>query len=427
MKDKTIAVTFQNMVQFYSLKNGLDYLINKGYVVDIYVPTNNDNIGFAEMFNETYSLLVNLGYSPLRDLDNSKTYKILLEPYPMDIYYKFNFQYRIKYKYAPIAAKPNLTCNPENNIYYDAILCYGPYDADYLKVYANTYIIGNLKYINYTRNATLQHNKPVLLYLPTYGTSSSIDDVIDALKALQKDYYIITKFHHGTSYLQDEKNRIEKIKSISNEYYDHSTQLIDLLAKTHVVLSDNSGAIFESLYASVPVAVFTDDLNKNKLGSFDTTQYEIVHKDFIPFTSNPSEISKILEKAMSEKYIEKQKRLKDILFYNSSNPVEDFANVIESYLNDNINLKYKALHDILIEDYSGKINLINNLYSQIQNLNQNLDNMQTVYNQNISDLKKDITQKDKILSYYENGKLYKLANSIYKKYHKLIGKGKNYE
>lgn len=421
MKDIcNIAVTIQNLVQFYSLQKGIDALISKDYTVDIYVPINNDDSGIGDMFNETYEALFKLGYTPMRNLDSTKHYKILLEPYPMDIYYKFNFQYRLKYKYAPIAAKPNLTCNPENNIFYDAIFCYGSYEANYLKAYSNTYIIGNLKYMDFHRAPVFRKNKPVLLYLPTYGPSSSIDNIIDSLKLLKNDYYIVTKFHHGTSYLHYEKTRIEKLKCISDEYYDHSTQLIDLLAKAHVVLSDNSGSIFESLYAGVPVAIFSDNLNDNKLENFNTTQFEIVSKGYIPYTNNTSEISKILKEAISEEYIRKQETLKEVLFHDSQNPVKDFIEVIELYMNDNIDTKYKAIHDILIKNYQDKINLINNLNTIITEKNKELEALKT-------NSEKILSQKDKIISYYENGKLYKLSNKFYRTYHKLIGKGGNYE
>lgn len=37
MKNKNIAVTIQNMVQYYSITYGIDALIKHGYNVDIYI------------------------------------------------------------------------------------------------------------------------------------------------------------------------------------------------------------------------------------------------------------------------------------------------------------------------------------------------------------------------------------------------------
>ena len=59
-------------------------------------------------------------YMPKRLPDNTE-YKILLEPYPTDKYFKINHTYRIKYPYSLVAAKPDPSFKPDWNIYYDAI------------------------------------------------------------------------------------------------------------------------------------------------------------------------------------------------------------------------------------------------------------------------------------------------------------------
>ena len=51
MKNKYIAVTIQNYVQFYSIKNALDILIKYGVNVDFYVPFAKDDWGLKEMFD----------------------------------------------------------------------------------------------------------------------------------------------------------------------------------------------------------------------------------------------------------------------------------------------------------------------------------------------------------------------------------------
>ena len=463
---KNIAITFQNLVQFYSMKHGIDALIAKGYPVDIYVPINNDDSGVGDMFTETYDKLINMGYSPIRELDPSKHYKILLEPYPMDIYYKFNFKYRIKYKYAPISAKPNLTLNPENNIFYDCILCYGNYESNYLRVYSNTKLIDYLKYINF-KKSEVNSNKKVLLYLPTYGDSSSIDNIIDSLALLKDDYYIITKFHHGTSFLKSELYRIDKLKSISDEYYDHSTSLEQLLQKVQIVLSDNSGSIFEALYSKTPVAVFCSDPNKNKIDNFNTTQYKLIQKGYIPYTNDPLKIKSVLEQALTQDIINKQTDLSNSLFFHSDNPVENFVSIIESYLTDNIDTDYKNMHDVLLNNYISKINTINDYKNQYDillsdyNNNKNIINdlsekntsLNELHNQKdneienlkkneiedlkekeilndkihdleekIQELEKQVSFQSKTISFYENGKLYKVSKKIYILYYKLFKK-----
>ena len=431
-KDKNIAITFQNLVQFYSMKNGIDALIHKGYTVHIYIPFCNDSSGFGDMFDATYHYLTNLGYTLFQTVKDDINYKLLLEPYPMDWYIKINSKYRLKYKYSLLSAKPNLVYKPENNICYDAILCYGLYEANILKNFSNVELIGNLKYINLKKLDKPSTQKKILLYLPTYGNVSSIDSITDQLLKLKNQYYIITKLHHGTSFLQEEKNRINKLKNISDEYYDHRIELAQLLSKVDIVLSDNSGSIFEALYAQKPLAIYSEDINSNKIGNFNTIQYQLVHQGYIPYTNNLENIDFILEQALSAETINKQMEIRNKLFYFPENPIKEFVQIIEKYLNDNVDNNYKALHDVLIENYQNYIeenkhlkSLVSSTDSKILDLSSTISNIeQKIQKQNltIEKYQKEIQTKDLIIHYYENGKLYKLSKKIYQSYYKLKNK-----
>ena len=426
MEKRDIAVTVQNFVQFYSIKKGIDELIKRNYKVDIYIPHTDDASGIGKMYDETYNELINTNYSLKRNTDKNLSYKVLLEPYPMDIFLKFNFDYRLKYKYSLLSAKPNLVYRPEDNIYYDAILCYSPYDANFLNVYSKTELIGNLKYINFKRNP--EHSvKPILLYLPTYGDVSSIDSIIKQLDKLKDKYYLVTKLHHGTSSLVNEAERIEKLKNISDECYNHTTELAKLLEKADVVLSDNSGAIFETLYAQVPLAIFSENINKNKLGNLDTTQYKLVQENYIPYTNDVNQIENVLELAMSNEYIVKQKELSNNLFYRPESPVKEFADLIEKYLTNNVDLTFKQVHDVLVNDYVTKIEHINELQTTLANSNTDYNQLQSILNGKnlqIQNLENNIKEKDCIIMYYETGKLYKISKKIYNLYFKIFKRSK---
>lgn len=334
-------------------------------------------------------------------------------------------------------AKPDPSLKPDWNIYYDAILCHSQYEASYLKVYSKTILIGPLNNKITERNP--KKGKPNLLYLPTYGTLSSIDELLETLKELKTNYNLIIKLHHGTTFLNDEKNRVNELKYIADECYDLTTSLSELLAKSDVVLSDNSGAIFEALYNNIPVAIFSNNINK-KLGDFDTIQYELVSSGIIPYTNNPNNINQVLSAACSTEYIEKQNKISDELFYNDENSQTAFLNIIKNFIDDNINLKYKQLHDVLLEDYRYKSNSINKLNSEkasllnkinfknqqidnLRNLNSNSEEIINKLNNNINDLNNKIKQQDLILYEYNNFFLYKLARKIYKVYFKIF-KGK---
>lgn len=187
MANKTkrdIAITFENFIQYQSLKYGIDYLIEKGITIDIYVPINNTGSGFGDMYNDIFEHLKSNGYNVYRKSNNEIIYKILLEPYPMDAYFKFNYEYRLKYKYG-LSAKPDPVYKPEWNIFYDAILVNGKYEAEFFDVYAKPHIIGNLKYVNYKKE--FKENEKTILYLPTYGDLSSIEKIADTLIDLKKN------------------------------------------------------------------------------------------------------------------------------------------------------------------------------------------------------------------------------------------------
>lgn len=423
---KDIAIVIENLIQFQYIENGINTLLSNNISLDIYVPTSKYSDGFDNLFDNAYNYLQKNNYMPKRLPDNTE-YKILLEPYPTEKYFKINHTYRIKYPYSLIAAKPNPSFRPDWNICYDAILCHSEYEASYLKTYAETITLGPLKPKFSKSNS--HKEKPILLYLPTYGDLSSIDELINIFNNLKNKYYIIIKFHHGTIFLNNEKDRLEQLKSLADEWYDLNTSLSYLLSKCDIVLSDNSGAIFEALYNDVPVAIFAKNINK-KLGEFDTIQHDLVGSDIIPYTNNPNDILKILSLCCSDKYKSIQKNIKDKLFYMSENPEQEFLNIIKSYLNDNINSKYKQLHDVLKNDYnlnSLSINTLkkenHSLYNQIENAIgeiQNLENKIVESENIICTLNNKIEQQNKILALYNNNYIYKAANKIYKLYCKIF-------
>ena len=443
--NRNIAVVIENLIQFQSIKNGIDALKKNQINVDIYVPTSNDKNGFKDIFNDAFNKLQKMGYAPKREKNPDVNYKILLEPYPMDYYFNFKYVYRIKYKYGPLSVKPNPVYKPEWNLCYDGIFCFGNYEAELLNIYSQTHIIDNLKYINFKKIKS-NKEKPVVLYLPTYGDVSSIDYIINSIDELKEKYTFITKLHHGTSFLKDEKNRVNILKKISDECYDQNTELVELLKNIDVVLSDNSGSIFEAIYAQVPVAIFSNDINSNKLGDFNTTQFELVNQGFIPFTNKPNDIKKILKEALSLEYINKQKELRKLLFSISDKPEERFITIIKKYLNDDVNNRNKQLHDFFKNDYFHKEKTcklmkdeieknriqIKELESILESKNITLKNLKNELNINNSELiikkneilvkNKELEKKDKIIYNYENGKLYNIAKKAYKVYFKFTRK-----
>lgn len=434
--ENKIAIVIINYIQFVNIKPGIDELISRGHTIDIYCPKGDkENEGYSNLFEDNVKILKKMGYNVYREVDTARKYKILLEPYP---FMKIKAKYKIKYRYGTLSAKPNIVYgNPQNYIFYDAILCGGSYDANYLSNYAKTYITGNMKYINFTKKVKNKNNKKILLYLPTYGSCSSLDLIGEYLNNLRKNYYVIAKLHHGTAFLKKEHSRKINLEKSVDELYDLHKDLSELLSIADVVLSDNSGAIFEAIYAEVPVAIFSNDINQNKWGNFNTTQYELCKKGIIPYTNNLKEIPKIIEKALSPDIYQKQITWNRKNLYHPKDQIKDFVKIIEMYLSDQIDQRYFDFHTEYkkhyFELYEYKLQtpaLINNQEIQIQNLTLNIshqkeetETLQKKLSEAENKLNKsedkliqkqtEIEELQKKLYYYETGKLYRIAKKIY--------------
>ena len=118
-----------------------------------------------------------------------------------------------------------------------------------------------------------------------------------------------------------------------------------------VVLTDNSGSIFESLYVNVPVCVFCDDINANNIGEFNTTQFELYKSGILPYTNKCKDINKIVDLALSKEISGRQKAWAKENFHYSNNSSSEFADAVELYLTDDINDRYYSFHKTFAKDY----------------------------------------------------------------------------
>lgn len=411
---KKIAITIQNFVQFYSLKNYINTADN--VIIDLYVPISINDLGFDGMFDDIYNYLKKEKYRVYRKVKKIR-YDILLEPYPMDIYFKFNYKFRIKYKYCAISAKPHLTYKVDDNIYYDAILCHSTYEQEIMDCFAKTFLVGRTCFYNFQKKKLGKIK--TILYLPTYGDLNSINDIADELKKLSKNYNIIVKEHHGTNYLNLDKEKKNKLSETFSKVYDSTYSLTKLLELADVVLTDNSGAIFESLYANVPVCIFSKKIDSCSTTALPSLQQQLVESGEIPYTNNVKELESIIIKAVSKNMINKQHKLHDSLF-----PIPDkdilssFTNVINMFLDMPNSLLFKRinLHRTIIDKYVETENIISSLQIQTSELQNNI-NSEIEKNRIISEQNFMLTSENKNLKQeldsYKNGKLYKISTKIY--------------
>ena len=382
-KEEKIAVVMYNYIQYLSIMPGIRELIKQGYDVDFYVAKFNDSFGWDDIQADVLKVLKKEGYKVYRKSQNIH-YKIVLEPYLND--FTKDAKYYIRYRYGPLCTtKPNKVMLPKLLLHFDCAICSGPYEEKILNPYANTVAVADLKYMNFKRNnKPRKDGKKVLLYLPTFDKESSIDQIANELGKLKKQYYIIGKFHHGTSFLHIENERLDKLKGVVDECYDLHTELKTLLERADVVLSDNSGAIYEAMINRIPVALFSKDINQNRIGDYSTTQYELYQKGILPYTDDPNSIGKVLKKALSDKIIKAQNKWAKENFTYSKDPVGDFVKVIDDYYNDNIDERDYLLRRIINDELKEREALEIKNEKQLKELNE-----------------------------YRNGKLYKLAKKIY--------------
>lgn len=149
--------------------------------------------------------------------------------------------------------------------YFDLILSYGKYSHDRLSIYNNSFMAGNPKFDDWFSNSIdekeienlrrkLDTGKKTILFLPTMGALSIMDNMATALNIASQNYNIIIKVHHNTFlYEQDRLRTYRENNSIL--FKSDRDDLLPLLKVSDLVLGDNSGAIFDAILANKPVVL----------------------------------------------------------------------------------------------------------------------------------------------------------------------------
>lgn len=328
---KEVAVMVSNPVQFYSVKPLLEAMDHELLKYDLILPDWNApefrKEGWAAMENDLEELLDQLGFPYLKAPAHDE-YKVSMSSYPLSGDVKSIFKVSYNYGYVP---KPYFHAAPRIKLYYDYILCYGKIDEEFFSVYAKTCIVGEPKLLGYKRKE-FTREKPKVLYLPTYGDLSSVRDAVPVLKNLSDKYEICAKAHHGTSFLTSEKDNLNVLLQTFSKIYNSKTPLYDLLAETDVVLSDNSGAIYDALAAGIPVARFATS-EPETIGGFIVPYLELAEKGVLPSTDDPAGIENVLKQAMTEKVKALQAAAAKQMFFDPEKGKNDFIDLIKSLLN----------------------------------------------------------------------------------------------
>lgn len=262
---------------YYLYENTINKLLEKGYECDLII---NDyllydpewknmydsNVEFIEGINrediEAYpcSLLVM----------NKIRYVCLVSPYYFDQLSTISV-YNIRMVYGAGYGLEKESFNFSYwNTFYDTILNYGKYDYERTNIFNSGVIVGNPKFDKWFNNEfdvksikdelKIDPSKKTILYAPTYGVHSSIDEWKEQLIQINKEYNIIVKLHHGTAHLSSESIRKDKILSNFNIVRDDKTNTLELFKVSDLVISDTSGLIYDALLAEKKIVI----LNTNK-------------------------------------------------------------------------------------------------------------------------------------------------------------------
>ena len=430
MKIRNVAVVIENNIQYESFKNAIDIMISQNITVDIFIPTQEINDGFNLMFNEFYEEIKNCNYNIYR-YKNDKKYEILFQPYLIPQFEDLKHIYTIKYMYG-LTTKPEFSLSLETNYIFDAFLCYGKYDSECLKNYGITFQIGNIKYLHYKAIKNKHQKKLTILYLPTYGDYSSISLVSPELAKIKNDFNIVVKPHHGTEYL---KNELEiKHREILKSHFDHilssKTSLIELLNKSDIVITDQSGAIFDALCVKKPVIMYYNKhLEDNK-----TIPLPIIYAKkgyFISFNDlQEQSLTNLIHQALEPDQIAHQNELFSTLFYCANNETKHYFLKFIDYLeNDFISNEYYEFHKLfknkIHELFDKQIVNDNKMKQAMETIKQkdelifNLNNQLSESKSETENVKSQLLQSNKQLNEskknydYLNNQFIKFQNDIF--------------
>jgi hypothetical protein len=370
---KQVCVKIATDAQYDSIKPILKKFITDNISFDIYIPKYiEDTSGINYMFEKTYNIIKSDGFNNIeRKVNENKKYHLaLITPnYEEGIKAK----YYIKYSYGPShTVKPSSTHIPQRLNRYHGYILHSQRDLDIFSVFSKTYLLPDLKYIGYKHTKKANTDKQTLLFLPSWEDQSNLDWIMSAATQLKNNYNIIVKLHpygdFGAPIPEEVKFIKEKIRKISNEFYDGDASLKELLERCDLVISGISGAVLDSMYAEIPVVIYSDDIYKYDLLGIKSACSLYVDEGYISISKSANELVNEVPKALSKHYIQKQQQLSKNIFRKdyTTSAIDGWMDVINSYLYDKVNQEYVAMHNIMSNDYWHYKNEVEHLKNELQ-------------------------------------------------------------
>lgn len=275
---KKIVFYCLNQLNYYVYKNVSKFFNDPDYLIQ---PTGAEIDKMHLTFYRSKGINCKI-WDPSMNLD--ELYEAVVTPHQVDNVFQFNKVKHIRLMYG--LAKDEWNYSAEN-IKYDLILTYGDYSKQNLEPFTPCINVGNPKFDDWFNNEFdqqlserikkfLDKNKKTILYLPTYGNLSSIDFYKEKILALTDKYNLMVKVHTMTNLYEPERKKYFSQNNIL--LFDDSDDLITILKYSDVILSDNSGAIFDALLADKPIALLNippEKISTDRLTSQESLEQKI--------------------------------------------------------------------------------------------------------------------------------------------------------
>ena len=406
---KTAAVVIQNYIQFESFVNAIDIMIKNKIDVTILVPIEKNDLGFKNMFDSTFEYLKNhTKYQIRRKYTADDYFDLLFMVAPIPQYLELKRKFTIKYMYG-YTTKPWYSASPEINNVFDIILTYGNTES-FLSAYGKVYPIGNIKYLNFQKKSNAK-KKPTLLYLPTYGDDTCIEKIVPELLKIKDKFTLSIKAHHGTNYLINdvENNRRKLIEKNFDNIYNSEVSLLELLKDTDIVISDNSGAIWDAVCSKTPVAIANNNLKEKDYHGFIAEHYKAIKNKDILAINDKTDIKDIITQTLSEEIRNKQNNLFKKLFICENDETENY---FQNFLYDLDNNNIYTDEEYYIQQI--KKNYINCLNNEVYKLNKDITSISENYQQLFEQFNNFLNEYDKFKKDIYNSTSWKITTPMRK-------------
>ena len=274
-------------------------------VVD-YGPADVDNfVSFIR--NNVQNIICPHNFTGIHLLDNLRNFKIVYGvPRNIEAQFKYELNYLMDY-----------------------IIAFGEEASDRYKSrgYDNTFYAGNPMFDDWFNDnidevlseqikKRLNHDKPTVLYLPTWNTYSSINTFADEVLNLRHDYNIMIKLHHCT--FNGEIDRLCKFMSYPeiNVFGDYMDPLV-LYKISDLILTDGvSGSTFDALLLGKPSIMLGSSLEEYGIDIFEN---EVLSSDnkgqrLVEAVTTPRDLSRAIQNNLG-KQIQLNEELQRQLFF----------------------------------------------------------------------------------------------------------------